>query len=206
MAFIDVPNTAMVEMRYSWRNEVCENTLYFEKASAWSLAELIDLSDTMYTDFWIGHMQDQISNECTLIGIRATSLESPTAPQFNTSFTSPSAGGSSDPSVSNNVTWAIQFQTEQRGRSFRGRNYLIGIPTTAVSGLYVTTAFASLVVGNYDIGLGTVATNIGGQHVVVSKYTDGTARLTGLTTPVVAYSYADLAIDSMRRRLAGRGS
>lgn len=204
MAFIETPNTALAELRYLWRNQVCENTLWFEKAAPFSISDLEDVADALYNDFWNTALQPLISSECALIGIRVTAQDSTTAPVFDSTFSSPSSGGAG-PSVVNNSTWAIQFKTAERGRSYRGRNYMCGIPQEAVSGNYLVLSQAGLYVGIYE-NLLTFPTSINAQHVVVSHYTGGGARAFGLTTPVIAYGYADLALDSMRRRLPGRGS
>jgi len=43
------------------------------------------------------------------------------------------------------------------------------------------------------------------QLVVVSYYNSGAWRTTAVATPIINFGFADLAIDSQRRRLVGRG-
>jgi hypothetical protein len=43
------------------------------------------------------------------------------------------------------------------------------------------------------------------KMVVVSYYNNGAWRLTATITPIISFAFADLAIDSQRRRLPGRG-
>jgi hypothetical protein len=45
-----------------------------------------------------------------------------------------------------------------------------------------------------------------GTWVVVSRFSGGVERVTGVTTPVVQAAYHDLNLDSQRRRLTGRGT
>jgi hypothetical protein len=42
--------------------------------------------------------------------------------------------------------------------------------------------------------------------VVASRITNGAPRVTGLSQPVTSWLVVDLAVDSQRRRLNGRGS
>jgi hypothetical protein len=43
-------------------------------------------------------------------------------------------------------------------------------------------------------------------HVVVSRYHLSAPRVTGIATPIITYLVTNRDLDSMRRRLTGRGS
>jgi len=108
--------------------------------------------------------------------------------------------------LSNNVALVISQGTASRGRSYRGRTYHCGIPET----------FAQDAVSMFDanrIGALTgwinwwdaMAAVDGSTHVVLSRYTGNAPRATGVMTPITTVS-ANGDFDSMRKRLAGRGS
>ena len=187
-----------------WRDQACVNTLWFEKDTPYDADQLQDLVNELYTN-WQSELKPLLSDDIALAGMRATAQDSSTAPSFATSFSPALTGDVVSDTGPNNSCWTIQFATAQRGRSFRGRNYIGGIPLSVVAGNYITVAAAGAFVGAYTnlVDFGVLDLGI---HVVVSHFTNGGPRVSGVTTPVISYRYADLAMDSQRRRLPGRGS
>lgn len=204
MAFVETANTALAELIYIWRDQTVQNTLWFNKTLPYNLATLEDLGDALY-NWFLAELSPNLSGDVALVGVKCTAQDSSTAPSWETSFATPIEGGSAGGSVTNNTTWAVQFSTGQRGRSYRGRNYVPGIPTSSVSGNVVGDSWAAAVVAAYG-ELSALEAAGHGAHVVVSRYSNGAPRSSGLVTEVVSYRYVDLFLDSQRRRLPGRGS
>lgn len=205
MAFIPVPNTAMAELVFDWRGQTVENTLWFENVLPFGTTDL-DLLITGLIDWWTTELRVQMTGDVILKTVRATAMDSSTAPSSEFSPSSGNVGTAAGASVENAITWALQFKTALRGRSFRGRNYFIGIPESVrVSGNYLQASYAFALVGSYAQLMN--ATYVGSNvWVVVSRFTGGAARSAGVTTPVTSVGYADLVLDVQRRRLPGRGN
>jgi hypothetical protein len=108
-----------------------------------------------------------------------------------------------------NCSPCISFHTGNRGRSFRGRNYLAGIPVNQVATSTFEETWANNVVDAYL----QMKSDLGGAdftHVVVSRFSGveliagkkhSIPRVAGIATPVDSYSFTDRTIDSQRKRL-----
>jgi len=114
-------------------------------------------------------------------------------------------GGFDGTSSPGNVAMAVSFRTGHAGRSYRGRNYISGIPVADVEGNGISPYWAAAIVAAFE-GFITEAVSSGFAWVVVSTIAEGVLRELGVASPVIAAAVTDLAIDSMRRRLSGRGS
>ena len=204
MAFIPAPNTAMVEILYTQDNQMLENTLYFEGVAPWTELTLTQLA-TAINGWWVDEMQALTSNTVTLRGTKATSLESETAPSVEVPPAVTTTGSSAEQPLPNNVTIAIKFGSASRGRSGRGRNYIVGLTENVVAGNQLDAAVADLYLAAYG-ALSDITVPNDAQQVIVSRFTDNAPRVTALTSPVTSRTFADLIVDSQRRRLPGRGT
>jgi len=74
-----------------------------------------------------------------------------------------------------------------------------------VEGNGISPYWAAAIVAAFE-GFITEAVSSGFAWVVVSTIAEGVLRELGVASPVIAAAVTDLAIDSMRRRLSGRGS
>lgn len=203
MAFIPVPNTAMVELRQTLFGQQIENVMYFEKATAPSVADLEALAAAVETWFVTDVMGVLLSTDIIWREAYVTDLSSATAPTAVSLAEAGSTGGIGSASLPGNATVAVSFRTAGRGRASRGRNYLSGLSESVVTGNQVSSAFASDVTTAYETMISAPPT--GWTWVVVSRQLNGVARTTGETIPVTSAGLTDLHIDSQRRRLTGRG-
>lgn len=212
MPFVPVPGTAQVEAIYLLDGQICENVNYYFKDSAVTatdLATLLAAHNNAIQDHLLGALDGACSLERVvgrmidtadgIVGIDVTGL--------------PATGTSGDEPEPNNVTACVSLRTGRAGRSFRGRNYIVGLPDAATTGNTLTPTFRSIVLGYYDQLLALQA-DIGWQLVVVSRFSgftivDGkkvpTPRVEGIATAVTAAIFVDNTVDSQRRRLPGRG-
>jgi len=204
MAFVPVPNTALFEIRYTLFDQLIENTLWFEEALPWTTSTLADQCEFLH-DWVVAELFPSMSSDITLREVFGTSMESATAPTGSFVPVTPPAGDVPTGSEAGNVALGVTFRTGQRGRSFRGRNYIAGIPTSSRTGNQINSAFAVNMVAAYQMLADSFGAMLG-TFVVVSRYSGGAPRVAGVTTPVLVVATHDLNIDSQRRRLTGRGS
>ncbi len=204
MAFIPTPHAIRLSIQFVWAGQIVEVTLALLGTAPASEGDLVDLTNTANTS-WQAHMLPLQSNQISLTGFTATAQDSSSAPSVIKTVTS-TAGGHNGPSVPNNSAMTVSMRTPSRGRSYRGRMFLPGMPLDDVntSVLWalssigsVLTAFASFVDDIKMSGLYKVG--------VLSTHSGGSPRSSGVFTEYNAYSI-DQAINSMRRRLAGRGA
>jgi hypothetical protein len=209
MPFVPVPLTAEVELRYLIANQKTENTLYFRKETAWTETDLTNLGLNIIA-WWLTNMAPLISDELTLREAYVTSLASATAPAVTVPAAEGDTGEDTNPADANNVALAISFRTNTRGRSFRGRNYVVGIPKNQVGQSLVNPTQVAAYVAAYDLirSGGMLPADDWG---VVSRFSgvdvngDPIPRTTGVFTIISAVLATDNTVDSQRRRLPGRG-
>lgn len=206
MASVLVPGTVECEVLMLLDGEGIENTLYFNHTGAWSVTEETDLANDMIT-WWGTHFSPPMSNQLVLHAVRVTDLTSLTGAQVEIAPGSSFVGGQPTEPMSNNVAPAISFHTASRGRSFRGRNFISGIPIDAVNSNSVITSWEAAMTAAY-MQLLVVATANGAEWVVVSRFSGvdpvthkPIPRATGISTPVVSAVFTDSVVDSQRRRL-----
>lgn len=204
MTFVPVPNTALVEVKHFYGSEIVENTLWFENIVDPTEGMLTTLAENVATNWAINQLV-YASTGVGMYQVSATSMTSNTSPSVDFTVSPIEFGLIDSPVVPSSVTWTITFRTGNRGRSFRGRNYFIGLTESQVSGNGITSTLANNIISAYETFMAAVSTD-GWQHVVASRFSGGAPRTTGVTTPVTSYGYFDLYVDSMRRRLTGRGS
>jgi len=204
MPFVPVPNTALFELRYTLHGQLIENTLWFEEALPWAAGSIAAQCQVLH-DWAVEHLFPSLSTDISLREVFGTSMESDTAPTGSFVPGAPPAGDVPTVALPGNVAFGITFRTGQRGRSYRGRNYIAGIPLSSQIGNQVSGAFATNMLGAYEQLTGLIPEMLG-TWVVVSRFADGAPRLVGVTSPVVQAAAADLNLDSQRRRLTGRGT
>lgn len=211
MPFVPAPNTALVELRGLMDGQQVENTLYFRLGATISPSQLIDLCNNI-EGWWLANYAPLTSNAHSLVEIVATDLTTATSASVSVSPVGGDPGEQSSGFLPMNASLAVSFRTAARGRSFRGRNYFIGLTESQVDGNQVQLGTVGAIQDAYELLLPS-----GGLFdedwiwVVVSRFSgvdgDGVPvpRTTALTTPIISVVIVDRTIDSARRRLPGRG-
>jgi hypothetical protein len=144
-------------------------------------------------------------NGCSAVDMSAPGQEGVIVPE--TSGNTGSGGGAPLPS---NVTAAVSFRTGLTGRSNRGRNYIVGLSGDEITGDSLTAGTVANWTSIFNV-LGTYLVDLGAQHVVASLFHGVDVdhkpipRIEGIAHDVTNY-IVDAALDSMRRRLIGRGN
>ena len=211
--FIPAPNTALIEAIYTYGGWVIENTFHVQKATPFTSLDLqgacnaFDAWDSTGTFKW----QACRRAENVLTQWKARALDTPSSPVFI--FTLPTSrpgSAGSGGAMPGGSTFCITMQTGHAGRSQRGRIYLPGLATfdlqSAPNQNLVTAARANAYVASINSLIAQLAALSPALTLVVVSYMSGGAwRSTAQTTPITNAAYSDLAVDSQRRRLAGRG-
>lgn len=204
MAFIPVPDVVEAELIMELYGQRIENTLYFEKAGGWLPADMVELGEDLQV-WWAAEYANIVTADVALLDVVVTDLSSAFAPSIGVPAPPGTVGGEAGASSPGNVCLTISFRTSGRGRSSRGRNYVSGIAEANIVGNDVTGSYATVASGVYSALLtpGTLPADV--VWVVVSRFTAGAPRVTGLAQPILSAIITDNAIDSQRRRLRGRG-
>jgi len=206
MAFVPVPNTVEVEVVYDLDGQICENTLYFFKDAEIGISDITSLLSVVRNAIE-DELLPLLHTSISLIRLVGTLLDAAEAISVVASVIPAVPGGlGSSAALPNGTAYAIQFKTPNRGRSFRGRNYVMAIPVGVRSDANtIASSYRDSLLAAYT-SIGAAGADDGWIHVVVSRYHNGAPRVTGLSTAVNAYAASDLTLDSQRRRLPGRGA
>lgn len=203
MAFIPVTDVVLAELVFNQLGETTENTLYFRSATGWDIDSMVDLAEQLKA-WWTAERRPGVPNTISLVSVKVTDLTTQSSPGIIDVNGLPLAGQATAEALPNNVTASISFLTALRGRSFRGRNYVIGMTDLHVAGNVISPAFIEEITTAYE-ELGTYVISNDAEHVVVSRYADLQPRVTGVATAVTGYQMENI-VDSQRRRLPKRGA
>jgi len=211
MPFVPVTNCVEFEMRMLWDGQKVENTLYFGRGFAPTAAQMLAMA-TLLANWWGTDYANFVAASVDLVEVYATDLTSVSGPTVSYVPPSTISGSLALEAEPNNVSLCVSFRTGSRGRSFRGRNYVVGLtePALVLSTVQPSTVTAILAAYNQLLSIGT---GTGWTWDVVSRYSgvDPTTgkpipRAAGIRTPITSVVVVDPVVDSQRRRLPGRGS
>jgi hypothetical protein len=203
MAFITVPDTAMLELIYSYQGQHMENTLYYSGDNVSDASVLNTLCNSAISA-WGATFKLRQTNQISLIAIKATDLTSDSGATAEIPVTEDNSGDDTTPGLPGNDAVVMSLKTAKRGRSYRGRLYIPGVPTNAQTASVVSlawTAAAEAWYSEWDF------LDVGGEpyaQMVVSRYHAGAPRVVGIAEQVTAW-VCNPIMASQRRRLPGRG-
>lgn len=200
MVYIPVPDAVHVQLLMDDAGEPIMNDLYFNAGGTPTTGDMTTLG-TALINWWGNDLAPLICDQVGLRQVRLTDLGSPIGAQVT--LADGSIGGVTTEQAPNNVAPCISFRTPFRGRSFRGRNYVPGVPNTMVNINTLDGSWTAAIKAVYEELLpgGGVALPGLYEWVVVSRYTGGGPRVTGIFTNVISCGFTDLIVDSQRRRL-----
>jgi hypothetical protein len=206
--FVPASKTALVEIIGSLLNNEAINTLFVQFAVTITEALLEELCDAV-KDWWVNNNMSYISSAYTFNAVRSTDQTTQVGPSFLKVYT-PTAGGTSDTGpLPGNVSLAQKFATAKRGRSYRGRNFLAGLPVSALASgdhnQVSLTEIGNLLTAWTQLPISLAGMSSPGVWVVCSRFSLGAPRSSAILTPITAVEIST-ATDSQRRRLNGRGA
>lgn len=135
--------------------------------------------------------------------VKVTDMGSQTGVQIQYTTGLPSMGTHNSPSLPGNVTAAVKFTTDKRGKSYTGRNFFPAFAQSDIVNGIVDAGVAAGIKAAYEALL-TQTWSSDYVWVVASKIAGGILRSALETTQVMGVGI-DTQVDSQKRRLAGRG-
>lgn len=210
MPFVPATNTLECELRYQQDDQKLENTLYFSFTSPWTIPMMQTLGTELIA-WWAIELGPQTSDNVVLREVYITDLSTVSSPAITVVPLLLTQGTRAQPALPNNVSLTVSFRTDSRGRSFRGRNFFVGLCEDQVSQNTVDPSVLTALVAAYnDLLPGGTLTR--GEWSVVSRFS-GVDPVTGapipraaaVVTPITSVLIVDDTVDSQRRRLPGRG-
>lgn len=204
MAFVPVPDTAKVEMRYAYVSQQVENQLYFKCNTGIGIEKMQDLGEYLITN-WATNVQAGSPDSLALREVYITDLTTDTSPAVTVTTGLPLVGATATQSSPNNVSLTCSFRTSGRGRSSRGRNYLLGIREDEVADNTVATSFRNRWSEFFNDITDPFPLSDDWTWSVVSLQENKAPRVEGLVQQVLTHVFVDNTVDSQRRRLPGRG-
>jgi hypothetical protein len=209
MVFVPVPDVCAIEMRFTRGGQQVENTLSFHNNLGVDTTNMLTLA-TLCAEWWYNTLRAVQANSLVHTEVYARSLDSDVAPTVTYTGRSGATGALATGTtlLPNNVTFCISFRTNGRGRSYRGRNYLLGMTSAWKADVNtVDTGYANAAVAAYEELLpGGTYDPTPYRWVVASRYYNKAPRNPGIAIPITTVLYVDNNIDSQARRLTGRGT
>jgi len=204
MPFQPVANVAQLRLEGTVDRQQTINDIYFEiSGTGITLLNLFPLLANV-SDWWQTQVVPQLSNNFSSVRVTATDLTTISGPSIEQATAA--VGGVAVEAAPNNVAACVSFRTASRGRSFRGRNFVPGIPNSLITLNTLDSAFISALLDAYTLLVGAGTFLPGWQWVVVSRQNAGVVRPSGLAIPVVSVTMVGNSVRSMRTREIGHGS
>lgn len=203
MPELPVPQAALVQCLGQVDAQLTINTLHFVNSGGVTEQNLTTLTNDV-RDWFINSLAPLLSQDWSTQRVIGIDLSSLTGPRVEAGFTFP--GGTAGEAAPNNVAACVSLRTAQRGRSGRGRNFVPGIPNTAVTLNTLDTPFITSLLTVYGdlIGAGTFST--GWQLCIVSRFSGKLQRTPPITIPVTSVTMVGNKVRSMRSREVGHGA
>lgn len=209
MAFQPVPNVVQAALVFVRGGKEIVNTFHAEFTTGYGQGDVDEVTamlDTLMSTTWLPLLPTSIAYART--EARGLSVENDL---FSENATSAAAGATGDTEYAPpQVTLAVRKTSNFTGRSARGRVFWPGFATNQLEGTLNTFVSVALR-GQLLSAVDAVRTGLEGltstpEAVIVSRYTDGTQRPTGVTFRWTGSSVTDWRVDTQRRRLpAGSG-
>jgi hypothetical protein len=174
---------------------------HFEDAAP-DAASAADAADVLAAA-WDTNLMPVFSNQISFSHVEWVILDTQTAPAGRTGEAG-TPGSINHPSIAANAALVITARTALRGRSYRGRTFVAGIPNNFLSNaVTVDSTYANDLVAGFQL-LQDAMTTIASPLSVVSYQHDG-RKTTPAHVETITHFTTDYFIDSQRRRLQGRG-
>lgn len=204
MSFIPIPKAVRVSFEFLFAGQTVVFTITIGKNTDWTAGQMDTLADDMF-NWYTDNLKGALNDSIVLKNINVLDQASDTGPSVNSPITSGGAGTKTGVALPNNCAMCVSFGSALRGRSFRGRAYVAGIDNDDRDDeVTFTTAIATAIAGAFGV-INSYMTVSGAYHAIPSRFHANAPRTTGVITPVSTVR-VDTAIDSQRRRLAGRGN
>lgn len=199
MAFIPAPECVKIALNFLVIVDTFSLVFHARTPAAVLPSDCAALAG-IYKGWAIAHLMSLLSFQTSLEEVVATDLTSLTGSVFHDTVGLPFVGGNANPTMPVSNALCVTLNTALRGRSYRGRSYVAGMPSTAQSGpSHFTDPYTSSMQAAYE-ALPTAVTAGGYIAAILSERNAGAPRVSGVTTPIVGVR-ANVKIATQRRRL-----
>ena len=204
MPFVAIPNVIMAEVRATLDSQHIENRFMvgtLAAPDATSVAAVATIVESWATTTYFPLLPDAVQ----LNEVVATDMSVVGGIQITTIPASTVTGGAGSGAMPNETSFAISFRTGRRGRSFRGRAFVLAL----LRGFVVANTLNPVAVSNFESAFQTLISDLvaGGFRLVVVSTRSGLApRPVPISTDVLLAVATDSTVDSMRKRKPGVGS
>jgi len=207
VAFIPVVNTVEVCIVFNGGIKPARVCFNVTSTIAWTLATLQALASDV-VDAIIADGFAWMSGLRSVDHLHLQDLTTSSSPSFDWvlgsgSNTLPFTPSNSAAISADQVAQVTTLRTASRGRSFRGRNYWPAVKNGDIANDGATIDGSRTGLQNTFVGSLTAAIHANPNRtlVVVSRFSNGLPRSTGLATPVTSHDTNTLA-DTQRRRIS----
>lgn len=204
MAFQPVPDCSLIELIFNYNAQSVENTFGVRTTGGITAIGLSVITNTV-KNWWLDEMREQLSSDIQLVQVVGTYKGDPEGPQFIDATDLPSPGAVPTEGLPNGTALVIKLATENIGRSFRGRNYIPGLPQSAVVNSFYQPGQVVPVVNAYNTLIGQLEV-LGFPMVVISRKSNNVLRPFGIITNVTSATNVSMGTRSQRRRNPGIGA
>lgn len=196
MAFVPIPNSWRVSLVFQYDDTelLAVNTFGVRDGGAHTIEEAGVVAG-IFATWWSTHIKSLTEPKCALIQINVLDMNDELGVSLEYTTGLPMSGTGDAGSAPQNAAPIVTFRSEGRGRSSRGRNYIVGAGQgfySAGDGTDTNPTVAALYQTAYE-ALGTAIAAEDMDHAILSKT---------LALPVVVTSYQVRSyIGTQRRRV-----
>lgn len=202
--FVPFFNAVQANLVYLMGGQRMENTFTFQLETQPTVAQMTDLATALHT-FYTNHLKSSLTSAIALSEIVIVGLWAQNAPGYTLVISPVEPGTASGVPAPYNVAYCASLKTNLRGRNYRGRKYVPGLPGTVFGSASNIDAAVAAAINAALAWLLTPANIADFIWCIASRWLNKSPRATGVLTGVTAVS-GDLTSDSQRRRLPGRGA
>lgn len=196
MPFVAAANCIELAVIALQDNQPVENTFTFRLPAPATLANLTTLAGVV--DTWVQAHKGQWPTNVTIEKYYLRALDSAGAPTYEQNPSVATDGTKAGTALPNDVTFSVTRYTGLAGRKNRGRLYQIGLVQTDLSGANTVdaTRAAGMITTYEALRTAMLAATPSATQIILH-------RADGTHVDVIGHRYADLFLDSQRRRLPG---
>lgn len=197
MAFIPVPDCALAVIKFTQGTMEFSNTLWFKKTD-FTLVEQTALANQV--DYYMATYKSFMASNCSYVSTTVYDMRSEIAPIVVDTSNAGEGSDITDQIIPISDAVVLTLYTAVRGRSGRGRIFATGFSEASMQNQRWDSTIIANVEGWYEAIKDGVSA-IGWTPVVVSRYTGGAPRESGVSYPVTTWEVRSSLPGSQRRRI-----
>lgn len=206
MAFVAAPNIVMVEWRCVRHSQNIENRLMVDMLAVPTAVAIQDLVEVCW-NWWENNHAAKLHQSVNLREVVGTSLHVQNGPQVTYAPDTTTTGTGDSAEQPNEVSLCVSLRTGSRGRSARGRWYMLSLEADAMADANNVSALHASLCATSLSQLMTAINATGVVPVIVSYVSNKVPRPGGpVYFPITGATVVDTIVDSMKSRKPGVGA